>query len=213
MYLFVYKTSHENGRYYIGRHQSKNLDDGYIGSGKWVKSIKDKSKLTRDIIAETDSLSSLIELERHYIEVHYDDPLCMNYLQGSAGWSSKDQSGKNNQKYNPTIHHFIHLDGREEHLTMYDMRRKHPEINQSRLSTMISNGFGSVKGWRLFGTDIPLIGQTDPNIYHFIHKDGNELVCDRQELMNRYPHIDSANIGRMIKGKSKSAYGWKLSVV
>ena len=50
---FIYKTTHKNGKYYIGRHSTNNIDDGYIGSGKWPRSIKDKSTLTREILEYT----------------------------------------------------------------------------------------------------------------------------------------------------------------
>ena len=75
MYLFVYKTTHVNGKYYIGRHQTKNLNDGYLGSGKWVRSIKDKTSLTREIIAEATSFEELCKLEEHHIDLYWEDPL------------------------------------------------------------------------------------------------------------------------------------------
>jgi hypothetical protein len=90
MYLFVYKTTHINGKYYIGRHQTETLDDSYLGSGNWIKSIKDKSKLTREIIVEANSVEELYKLEEYYIDLHWDDRLCMNYIKGSNGLSSED---------------------------------------------------------------------------------------------------------------------------
>lgn len=90
MYLIVYKTAHINGKYYIGRHETTNLNDGYLGSGKWVQSIKNKSNLSRTIIAEATTFEELCKLEEHYISVHFDDPLCMNYKRASIGWNSAD---------------------------------------------------------------------------------------------------------------------------
>jgi hypothetical protein len=94
MYLFVYKTTHVNGKYYIGRHQTEDLNDGYLGSGKWVKGIKDKSTLIKEIVAEASSLEELCELEEYYINLHWDNPLCMNMIKGSKGLTSEDSIQK-----------------------------------------------------------------------------------------------------------------------
>lgn len=90
MYLFIYKTTHINGKYYIGRHQTDNLDDGYLGSGTWVKSIKDKTTLSREIIVEATSFDELCSLEEHHISIHYADPRCMNFKTASVGFTHED---------------------------------------------------------------------------------------------------------------------------
>lgn len=90
MYLFIYKTTHKNGKYYIGRHETTNINDGYLGSGNWVRSIKDKSTLFREIIAEATTFDELSKLEEYHISLHYDNPSCMNYKRGGIGWNSED---------------------------------------------------------------------------------------------------------------------------
>jgi len=90
IYYIIYKTIHVNGKFYIGRHQTENLNDGYLGSGKWVSGIKDKSTLSREIIAEANSIKELYELEEYYIDLHWDDPLCMNMKKASVGLTSED---------------------------------------------------------------------------------------------------------------------------
>lgn len=206
MYLFVYKTTHINGKYYIGRHQTESLDDGYLGSGKWVSSIKDKSTLSRIILKESKTIEELKRLEKYYISIHYDDTLCMNYRYGSSGWSSEDQKGERNQKYDDTVHHFIHLDGREEYLTKYAMRQKYPEISQPVLSKIVSNKKGTVCGWFVSGAELPIIGDT--TLYQFAHKNGEKEYCTRMKLIEKYPHIHNGNLCRLVNGKAKSAYGW-----
>jgi hypothetical protein len=87
---FIYKTTHINGKYYIGRHSTENLDDGYIGSGRWPLSIKDKSSVIREILEFTDNESSLIVRESDYLAKHYGKPNCMNMSNTSTGAPTGD---------------------------------------------------------------------------------------------------------------------------
>lgn len=107
MYLFVYKTTHKNGKYYIGRHQTDNLNDGYFGSGTWVESIKDKSTLSREIIAEANSFDELCELEEFHIRHHYGKQDCMNFKRGSVGLTSEDAIEINKNRVKNGDHNFL----------------------------------------------------------------------------------------------------------
>ena len=84
---FIYKTTHKNGKYYIGRHSTSNQDDGYMGSGLWTSSIKDKSTLTREILEYVDTFEHLVALEDQYLLEHYGKPNCMNMSNKSTGWA------------------------------------------------------------------------------------------------------------------------------
>jgi len=92
---FIYKTVHTNGKYYIGRHSTDNIDDGYIGSGRWPRSIKDKSTLTREILEYASSLSEVQELERKYLAEHYGKPNCMNLTPDPVGFDTDNNPMKN----------------------------------------------------------------------------------------------------------------------
>ena len=91
---FIYKTTHKNGKYYIGRHSTDNIDDGYIGSGKWPKSIKDKSTLTREILEYADDANTLKTLEGQYLAKYYGSDGCMNRTVDPVGFDSNNNPMK-----------------------------------------------------------------------------------------------------------------------
>ena len=91
---FIYKTTHTNGKYYIGRHSTDNIDDGYIGSGKWPRSIKDKSTLTREILEYATDQTALTELEGQYLAEHYGKPNCMNGTPDPIGFDTDNNPMK-----------------------------------------------------------------------------------------------------------------------
>jgi ribosomal protein L39E len=85
---FIYKTTHKNGKYYIGRHSTDNIDDGYLGSGVWIKDMKRTNHvLSREILEFADSFDKLILLEASYLTEHYGKPQCMNMISDSNGFS------------------------------------------------------------------------------------------------------------------------------
>ena len=92
---FIYKTTHINGKYYVGRHSTDNLDDGYIGSGNWPLSIKDKTTLIREILEFADNAEHLKILEGQYLAEHYGRPDCMNATPDPIGFDSDNNPMKN----------------------------------------------------------------------------------------------------------------------
>ena len=94
-YHIIYKTTHKNGKYYVGRHSTENLNDGYIGSGLWPSSIKDKSSVTREILEFADDEEQLKKLEGVYLLEHVGNPNCMNYSVDPIGFDSKNNPMKN----------------------------------------------------------------------------------------------------------------------
>jgi hypothetical protein len=92
---FIYKTIHKNGKYYIGRHSTDNIDDGYIGSGKWPLSIKDKTSLTREILEYAESFAEVKELERKYLAENFGKPNCMNRTPDPIGFDTDNNPMKN----------------------------------------------------------------------------------------------------------------------
>jgi hypothetical protein len=95
---YIYKTTHTNGKYYIGRHSTENENDGYRGSGLWVRSIKDKSSLTTTILEYATDAESLITLEKQYLLEHVGKTNNMNYNQNPVGFASGDLHPQRQEK-------------------------------------------------------------------------------------------------------------------
>lgn len=90
MYYVIYKTTNTvNGKFYIGKHKTKNLDDGYIGSGKLLKRAIKKhgfSNFQRQILECHSDDVQLNEAEKRIItQVLVDDPSCYNVKLGGDG--------------------------------------------------------------------------------------------------------------------------------
>ena len=87
----IYKiTNLINGRYYIGRHSTTNLNDGYMGSGKAIANAIKKygeNNFVKEIIAETSTSSELWELEKEIVnESVVYDPLSYNMAFGGKSY-------------------------------------------------------------------------------------------------------------------------------
>lgn len=71
MVYYIYKITNKiNGKYYIGRHSTTNLEDGYMGSGIGIKNaIKKygKENFTKEIIQFTNNSEELWELEKNIV--------------------------------------------------------------------------------------------------------------------------------------------------
>jgi hypothetical protein len=67
----LYKiTNNINGKYYIGRHSTKDINDNYMGSGLGIKNAIKKygiENFTKEIISEVLDTESLWELEKKII--------------------------------------------------------------------------------------------------------------------------------------------------
>lgn len=71
MRYIIYKITNQlNGKYYIGRHATKDVNDCYMGSGTGIKNAIKKygvENFTKEIIAETDSAEALWNLEKDIV--------------------------------------------------------------------------------------------------------------------------------------------------
>jgi len=86
-YNYIYKTTClVTNKYYIGRHSTNNIKDGYMGSGKVLKnSIKKygRENFKKEFLYFCKSLKDLIELEKTIVnECLITNELCMNLVKG-----------------------------------------------------------------------------------------------------------------------------------
>lgn len=90
MLHYTYKISHPSGKYYLGKHSTENLEDGYMGSGIWPRSIKDKSILSKEILEFCDSRDDVTMAEQALLDKHVGCEGNMNFSNNSSGFSLGD---------------------------------------------------------------------------------------------------------------------------
>ena len=87
MNYIIYKITNQiNGKYYIGRHATKDVNDSYMGSGIGIKNAINKhgvKNFTKEIIATADSADALWDLEKEIVnEDVVKDPMSYNMSHG-----------------------------------------------------------------------------------------------------------------------------------
>ena len=101
MYYTIYKTTNlVNGKFYIGKHQTTNLNDGYLGSGKLLKEAVrkyGKDSFTKEIISLFDSEESMNKAERIVVSEELVSDK-MSYNIGVGGEGGPHFKGKNHSE-------------------------------------------------------------------------------------------------------------------
>ena len=89
-YHYIYKITNKlNGKFYIGMHSTDNLDDGYFGSGKYLKrSIEKHGKEFHEIeiLEHYFSREDLVAREKELVNIDLlQNEMCMNLRLGGEG--------------------------------------------------------------------------------------------------------------------------------
>ena len=92
MYYLIYTiTNNVNNEIYIGKHQTENKDDDYMGSGKIIKRAIEKygiDKFTKEILYECNSLEEMNEKEAEIVDEEFVVRLDTYNIKlgGQGGW-------------------------------------------------------------------------------------------------------------------------------
>lgn len=101
MYYLVYKTTNtKNGKIYFGSHVTKKINDGYIGSGVYLKKAIKKygrKSFKREIIAQCFDFSTMRDIESQLVKwaISKYGRDCYNRADSGTG----SASGENNHFY------------------------------------------------------------------------------------------------------------------
>lgn len=90
---YTYITHHpDTGEWYAGKHSTPNLDDGYIGSGNWIREHPSPAELTMEVIEFFYSEDHAYAAEAVLVNLAIidADPLCRNETEGGWGFKRKD---------------------------------------------------------------------------------------------------------------------------
>jgi hypothetical protein len=170
--MFIYKTTHKDGKYYIGRCSRKN-SDSYFGSGRWVRSIKDKSTLTREIISIHKSFEELCIAEEVAIQKYINDPLCMNWNNKSIGFATGE--------FNPS---HKGMKGRPQ------SEQSKQQISESQ-KKKYETGWSPRKGKAMSEYSKQKSSETNSCKYKITHKDGSiEIIANLLQWCNQNGHSD-----------------------
>lgn len=114
MYYIIYKTTNTlNGKFYIGTHKTKNINDSYLGSGKILKIAIEKygiENFRKEILFVFDNPEDMFKKEAEIVNYDFlaEENTYNLKVGGFGGWDYINENG-----INPLYNKNIRYDGRK----------------------------------------------------------------------------------------------------
>jgi len=145
MFYTIYKITNKlNGKFYIGKHQTKDLNDGYMGSGKVLKRAIEKNGIDnfkKEILFIFDNEQEMNAKEKELVtlnEMSYN--LCPG---GKGGFGYINENGINNKNHEHVPGILSELNkGKKNPKLSEDLKRQHKSGKRPKISEYYS-GLGS----------------------------------------------------------------------
>ena len=193
-----------NNKFYIGQHQTDNIDDNYFGSGYAIKrAIKKygKENFKKEILAFANSQEELNELENSILNNHYQDDDCYNLI---AGGNHPGCSEETRQKMSEIAKNRIVSEKTKRiHSEQSKKMWKNPEHKQ-KMSQMMKQRYQNIEERKKTGELSKEFYKNHPDIQQkcidAMHKGSRQYWSDEK---NRKKFSES------IKGEKHPQYGAK----
>lgn len=139
MYYTIYKITNKlNGKFYIGKHKTKDLDDGYMGSGKLIRRAIDKhgvENFQKEILYVFETEVEMNKAEARLVVLGEDSYNLCPGGQGGFGYvNAKIWTNEKRLEHNRRVTGFRNLDR-----SKYDWKH-YSKMGNARRVEMIKTG-------------------------------------------------------------------------
>lgn len=189
MFYTIYKITNKiNNKEYIGKHQTNNLDDGYMGSGKNLKRAVDKygvENFTKEILFVLDSEDEMNCKESEIVTEEYCSRkdtynICVG---GKGGWSYINKEIWKDEK-------------RVEHNRKYSIFDK-KEFQSSLTHRKEAGTKGGIAKHKKYAI-----------LYEIKFPDGNLLEIDNLSKFCRENNLNKGHMASIARGERKHHKGF-----
>lgn len=234
MYYLIYKTTNKiNQKYYYGAHSTKNLNDGYLGSGVALnKAIfkYGKENFIREVVEFCNNANEMYLKEEKIVSEHYKKEECYNMnIGGKGGWNYVNYNGlckgdNNIMRKSADVRKIVSLKEKQ----VKKSNPKYREIALDNLKKAIQVNTGKkrpdhskfMKEWstNFWKENKERIRDCLSSTFKLTSPEGKEIITNRLEdwcKENNLPYstiwVSSSKNGKVIvKGKAK---GWKCELI